>query len=65
MSTSLFFSTYDKGVVDALEDLLFILYVIYMLTFDDVRLLHALDGVSLVAVSVNPAHAHIPKSTYM
>ena len=51
-------------MLNALKDLLFILNMIDMLTFDDVCLLHALNCVLLVNFSVNPTHTNITKGTY-
>ena len=55
-------NTYDEGVINAFEDLLFIFYVIHMLTFDYVWFLHALYRIFLLAVSMDPANAYVSKS---
>jgi hypothetical protein len=57
-------STYDEGVIDSFEDLLFIFYVIHMLTFDYVWFLHALYRIFLLTMPIDPANANVSKSAY-
>lgn len=49
---------------NSLQDLLLVFNVINMLALDDFGLLHALDGIFMVSLCFEPAHAHIAESTY-
>jgi hypothetical protein len=55
---------YNERVLNAFKNFLFIFYVIYMLALYDVCLLHALDCILLVNLSLDPAHSYVTKSTY-
>ena len=57
--------TYDEGVLDALENLLFVLNVINVLALNDVGLLHRLYRVFVLGLALDPAHADITKRTYI
>ena len=51
-------------MLNSLQDLLLVFNVINVLALDDLGLLHAFDGVLMVCLSFEPAHAHITESTY-
>jgi hypothetical protein len=55
---------HNERVLNAFKNFLFIFYVIYMLALYDVCLLHALDCILLVNLSLDPAHSYVTKSTF-
>jgi len=56
--------TYDERVLDAFENLLLVLDVVDVLALDDVSLLHGLDRVLVLLLSLDPADSHVTERTY-
>jgi len=54
----------SKRMVNSLEDELLVLNVIHMLAVDDLSLLHRLDSVLLVGLSLQPADLHVSEGTF-
>lgn len=57
-------NTYDEGVVDQLQNILFVFNVINVLALDDIILFHCFQGEFLVLVFFEVCNLDISKCTY-
>ena len=53
----------SEGVLDPLENKLFVLNMIDVLARDNLRLFHSLDGVLFVRIRLDPAHLDVTEGT--
>lgn len=52
-------------MLDSLQNLFLVLNVINVLALDDLRLLHALDGILIARLGLEPTYAYVSECTYI